>query len=179
MKKILLILTLFISVSVAKAQGFNYGVKAGWNFSNVNSSAFNSDFKHGFHAGVYANLSAVIIAVQPELLFSQKGFKNSNVDTRLNYIDIPVLVKLKVFPMISVDAGPQYSILVSKATEVIANAPQTSPSYNNGELGGVVGMSLQVLRFGASARYCFGLQDLEDNGHAKNRLFQVSLSLKI
>ncbi len=179
MKKIILSLLLLLVVKASIAQ-ISYGVKGGLNFSNIYSTNLNTDFKQGYHVGAYAKLNLIILALQPELLFSQRGYKETNVkDVTLNYIDIPVMFKLKVFPMITLDAGPQFSYLINSSTEGIGNILTVQPEFKNAEVSGAIGASVQVWRLGASARYIVGLSELEKSITSKNQQFQVSLSLKL
>lgn len=102
-----------------------FGVKVGANYSDVYATKgdnFNPDGKLGFATGLFAQLPlSDRIGLQPEVLYSEKGFKatgevvgNTYVFTRTNsYIDIPVFLTLELYPFISVLAGPQYSYLIN------------------------------------------------------------------
>jgi hypothetical protein len=83
------------------AQNSGFGAKGGLNFSNMTVEGNNDqNLKFGFHAGVFNKISiSESFAVQPELLYSGKGFKNNFDDNifadgeakfNLNYIDLPV-----------------------------------------------------------------------------------------
>src|SRR5687768_3461945 len=105
MKKILLtIATMASMIYAAKAQdGVAVGFKIGTNYSNVYDSKgenFEADAKFGFATGVFVSIPlGKYLGVQPEVLFSQRGFKatgtmlGSSYDlTRTkNYIDVPLL----------------------------------------------------------------------------------------
>jgi hypothetical protein len=115
---------------------FQAGIKGGLNYSNVYDSKgeeFNSDPKFGFAGGVFVAIPiGKFLGVQPEVLYSQKGFKatgrilNSTYDvTRTtSYIDIPILAALKPIEYFTLLAGPQYSYLI-KQKDVFANATST------------------------------------------------------
>jgi hypothetical protein len=106
-----------------------FGLKAGANLSNVydaQGEQFNADAKLGFVAG--ASLAIPIgkfLGVQPEILFSQKGFKgttyilgNTYDFTRTsNYLDIPLMITLKPTESLTLMAGPQYSYLMKQTDE--------------------------------------------------------------
>jgi opacity protein-like surface antigen len=82
--------------------------KAGVNFSTISNHNFftNRSSLTGFTAGVGLNYSLSgdnFLSVQPELLYSQKGFSaegnivnviNFEGDYRLNYLELPLLVKV-------------------------------------------------------------------------------------
>jgi hypothetical protein len=107
---------------------FFVGVKAGVNFANVYDSKgeeFNADTKLGFVAGGFMCIPIIRhLSIQPELLFSQKGFHATgrilgglyDFKRTTNYIDIPIYLALL--------AGPQYSYLL-KQTDVFKNATST------------------------------------------------------
>ena len=103
-----------------------FGLKAGANFSNVYDSKdqeFNADFKVGFAAGAFLAIPiGKYIGFQPEILFSQKGYKESGTFLTIpykfthttNYIDVPLLFALKPNALITLLAGPDYSFLVKQ-----------------------------------------------------------------
>lgn len=104
-----LFLTLFISTAV-QAQ---VGIKAGINYASLSQSATEETYEDyqqkavlGFQAGLVAELPLTsFFAIQPEFLFIQKGGKsqyifndnNKSVNRVIyNYIEIPVLAKIKM-----------------------------------------------------------------------------------
>jgi hypothetical protein len=109
------------------------GVKAGINSSNVYDSQgeeFEADSKVGFVGGVFVAIPiGKFLGLQPEVLFSQRGFRGrgvllgSNYDlTRTtNYLDIPLLVALKPASQITILGGPQFSYLM-KQRDVFKNS---------------------------------------------------------
>jgi hypothetical protein len=102
----------------------SFGVKAGINISNVYDSQgeqFNTDAKLGLAAGIFVALPiGKFIGMQPEILFSQKGYKGSgsllgsnySYTYTSNYIDVPLLFAIKPISLITILVGPQYSFLV-------------------------------------------------------------------
>lgn len=103
-----------------------FGIKAGGNFSNVYDSEgedFNADPKVGLAIGSFFSIPVgEVLGIQPEVLFSQKGFKatgtmlgSSYSFTRTtNYIDIPIYFTLKPISFLTIMAGPQYSYLLQQ-----------------------------------------------------------------
>jgi hypothetical protein len=122
-------LTLFLSASfgMLHAQDNNvnteFGVKGGFNMSNLyNNNADDENVLYGFNAGVYATLPiADFVAIQPELLFTTKGaeleynsaFASGDAKFRLNYIELPLLVRVNVTKNFNIHAGGYASYLVS------------------------------------------------------------------
>ncbi|WP_046246227.1 porin family protein [Hymenobacter terrenus] len=104
------------------AQSVRYGFKAGGSLTRFTGSGTpltgSSDLKPGFHGGAVANVSVNDrLAIQPEVLFSMKGQQydllGATVKETLNYIDVPVLLKLSTQGFF-LEAGPQLGLLVSE-----------------------------------------------------------------
>lgn len=146
MKKTLLMFVFAVSTAfVAQAQTASFGVRGGANISNLSGDLRDQDRfsnKIGFHAGVMANFGIVedFFSIQPELLYSVKGFKNEDSEFSLlgqtwrregkvnyNYLDLPVLARIKAGPLYF-EAGPQASYLLSvnNETRTYRNGTQQS-----------------------------------------------------
>ncbi len=112
---------------------FLFGVKGGINYSNVydaQGDAFTAKAKFGLATGGFLAIPiGKYMGIQPEILFSQKGFQATgnilgasyNFTRTTNYIDIPILFSFKPTDFISINVGPQFSYLL-KQTDVFANA---------------------------------------------------------
>jgi hypothetical protein len=184
MKKLSFIAILFIS-SMSFGQTFQIGAKAGVNISNFSGSSNVSEVKAnslvGFHAGGFVSFQfGELLALQPEVLFSTQGAKvddaGTTTDFKVNYINIPVMVKLRFVGGLYVEAGPQIGF---KANETISGS--TQKFFNSTDLsiaGGLGFHSKMGLGFGA--RYTAGLSKVSDysNGSTKpdwkNGVIQVS-----
>ena len=104
----------------------HFGVKAGANYSNMYDSQnkdYTADGKIGFAAGAFVSIPiGTYFGIQPELLFSQKGFKATSTvlgnDVSLtrttSYIDLPIFLAVKPSEMITILVGPQYSFLMKQ-----------------------------------------------------------------
>lgn len=113
-----------------------FGIKGGLNYSNVydtKGEKFNTDPKFGLATGIFLSIPiGKYLGVQPEILYSQKGFKATgiilsgsyDVVRTTNYIDIPILAQLKPSEFFTLVAGPQYSYLISQK-DVFENATST------------------------------------------------------
>jgi hypothetical protein len=127
--KLLCALTLFMTATfgVLHAQDENvtteFGVKGGFNMSNLyQNDADDENVLYGFNAGVYATLPiSDFIAIQPELLFTTKGAElkydnalaSGDAKFRLNYIELPLLVRVNITKNFNIHAGGYASYLVS------------------------------------------------------------------
>ena len=166
------------AVSSAQAQDVRFGLRAGANYSNLagdvkNEATYNN--KAGFLGGVMVNIPVLddnFLSVQPEILYSQKGFENKPTEftgllgvkqkregnVNYNYLDVPVLLKINAGGFIA-EAGPQYSYLLSAndetrttTTPALGGSPSTTDSQskrdvsglNRNELGYVAGIGYQA-----------------------------------
>lgn len=133
MKKSILLVALITSFSgtitaqdekTNNDKAFHFGLKAGLNVSNVYDSEgedFVAKAKTGFAGGAFIQIPlGKVLGIQPEILYSQKGFKgkgtilgNPYSYTRTtDYLDIPILLAIKPAEMLTILVGPQYSFLL-------------------------------------------------------------------
>lgn len=151
----------------AQAQmGIQPGVRAGGAFMTIGGDTGDQDpgTRTGFLVGGYAllNLSGPI-AIQPEILFVQKGSSNEQSfqgttftsTTKLDYIEVPVLAKYQI----SGGSGFSPSIFAGPAVGFNANAERTTEGRGQSETedisDGVSGTEFG-LYFGAGADIGFG-----------------------
>lgn len=175
------------SIERTDARG-GVGVRGGVNFFNFGGEdATNNDYTNraGFHAGVYTNLFlGSRIAIEPGIYYSVKGSQNDNfADTRsiLNYVDIPLLLRLYVIDGLNIFGGPQASFLVSSTFE--GDFFGSSYSYDTNaitktDLGLVFGVGYNLPRgLNLQGSYDFGTSPIYKNSDAKiyNRGFKFSL----
>jgi hypothetical protein len=128
MKKIILIIAGMLSITygaIAQDQPA-FGLKVGANYSNVYDSKgedFEADGKFGLAAGAFLSIPfGKYIGIQPEVLFSQKGFRSTgtmfgtryDLKRTTSYIDVPLLLAIKPAESITFLAGPQFSFLVKQ-----------------------------------------------------------------
>ncbi|PIF59119.1 porin family protein [Flavobacterium sp. 2] len=192
MKRIILAAIAVMTFGFANAQQTRFGVKGGLNISTVVGGDVN-DTKSliGFHVGGFAEIHVVEkFFIQPELSYSAQGTKvdgplGSDVDLKLNYLNIPVLAKYYfVENKFSVEAGPQLGILLSakgNGTDVKDLTRSTDFGFNLGA-GYNFTENLSV-----GIRYTIGLSPLSDKDidntedyydSAKNSNLALSLAYK-
>ena len=106
------------------------GLRVGGNFSNVYDTQgedFEADPKLGLAFGAFFSIPiSTYLGIQPEILFSQKGFKGTGtilgsayeIKRTTNYLDLPIYLQFKPSETITLVAGPQYSYLLSRTDEV-------------------------------------------------------------
>lgn len=182
---------------------FQFGVKAGLIYSNVydtKGEAFEADPKFGVTAGAFFTIPiGEKIGVQPEILFSQKGFKATGVilgapydfKRTTSYIDVPLFVTLKPAEFLTLLAGPQYSYLI-KQRDVFANAITTieqEQEFENDDirtntLGFATGIDINLEHAVLSGRVAWDIQRNNRNGSSttpryKNVWFQIALGYRL
>jgi hypothetical protein len=180
MKKLLVLVFALGFLGTAQAQ---FGVRAG--FSSANFSDFDSDPLAGFHAGVYYKKELGFVSIEPGIQYSQKGHErvgstgvNAVKNDRLNYIDVPVLLRVNFLPFLNVFAGPQGSVLVSRKLEFLNGDTDTSTEPIKGyDIAGVVGIGANLpLGLNAQVSYDIGLQSVNYyNQDVKNNVLKISL----
>ncbi|WP_179345540.1 porin family protein [Winogradskyella ursingii] len=192
MKHLILTITasLFIFCSLnaqdTNTNASNAGLKFGYNLAAV---SFDGDSetgqRHGFHIGFYGeSFLAESVALQIELLYSQQGYEikdgGGTFTQKLNYINLPLFLKLYPVDNFFLEAGPQIGLAVSHKEEFDSNFNlfDTSQEFdpNNFDWGVNFGGGFKTdSGVSLGVRYHLGLGDIYDDGSPKNRVWQFSL----
>ena len=192
MKKIILAAIAVMAFGVTNAQQTRFGIKGGLNLSTV----VGGDVDHtkslvGFHVGGFAEIHVVEkFFIQPELLFSTQGTKydgpfGEDFDTKLNYLNIPVLAKYYIVDKkFSVEAGPQLGVLLSAK----ADGQDIKDFTRSVDFGFNIGAGYSFTdNLSIGLRYTIGLSPLSDKDidneddyydSAKNSNLALSLAYK-
>jgi len=192
MKKFILFAFLPIGIYANAQEKIGIGIKVGQNFTSVNSVAVD---RHAasYHGGVAFQIGLTSkISLVPEVLLSQTklstnpsiievlGDNSLRPETyHLNYLMIPLLVQVKPFPTLSLQAGPQYGILIDQKKDGIENAQL---AFQNGEFSFVGGAKVNLGGLFIYGRYVVGLQDiseLQDQAKWKTTQWQLGLGLNL
>ncbi|HEY3403941.1 MAG TPA: porin family protein [Ohtaekwangia sp.] len=177
---LLFVLTPFALV----AQGIGLGIKAGANFADAKMESLDVKSATSFHAGGYLNLNfSETFGIRPEVLWT--GYKSKvdgdlgDVDFERNYIAIPVMLCFKPIPLLSLEAGPQFNILLNAE----ADGDDIKNQLKKNEFGLGVGAGLHLpLGLNAGVRYIVGFTNISDADPTnpnnvpediKNRTFQI------
>lgn len=125
------------------------------------------------------------LSVQPELLYSQKGFRPANgqneaAGRRLHYLDVPVLARVNAYGFIF-EAGPQAGYLLGTSqpgpdggTE---NAGPLADNLRRLDLGYAAGVGYQGgSGIGGGLRYNGGLRSVQADAVRRNSAFQLFAS---
>jgi hypothetical protein len=197
-RSILLSLALtLITVMNVQAQGFHLGVKAGANIFKINGQSFDQSYQFGYNLGAFAELNFTQQwGIQPEVLWSQTNYRTGNefnsifpgnandLKGKLNYLSIPILLSFSPVKFISLQAGPQFGILMSGDQDLGQNGKN---AFKKGDFSLVGGAQLNLAGFKLGARYVIGLNDVNDLGNGtaanpetwKNQGFQVYAGFRI
>ncbi|KAF2511065.1 PorT family protein [Flavobacterium arcticum] len=171
MKKLLLVAFVFMcSYTTVKAQAF--GIKAGLNFANFNGNdADDFNVLTSFHVGMVAEMHLMdALSVQPEFLYSVQGAKTKDETYKLNYVTLPVMLKLYFTDSFNIHAGPQIGLLIGESDSFTTFESST---YDLGFAGGVEFFFAD--NFAAQARYNAGSTKVSDKYELKNSVLQLSL----
>jgi hypothetical protein len=94
MKKWILVLVLVSGVASLQAQDLRAGLKVGINNAGIISSVESPHFKIGNRIGGFLEIGiADNFFLQPELLYSSKGFEWGDTEVSDNYLSIPIMAK--------------------------------------------------------------------------------------
>ncbi len=173
------------------------GIKGGVNFNTIHGDRWNSDYKTNLLGGAFVGIQGKRIGVVAEGLFTQTRYTtgkdfhalyhehyNNISDSarqgsfRLNQLNIPLLLQVKLFPMVWLQLGPQFSTVVS-VKDGDALLKDAAGIFKNGDVGGAAGLEVKLpLGLRLNGRYVFGFTDVNNTTVAdtwKQRSFQLSV----
>ncbi len=188
--------------STDKKDGVHIGVRAGVNLSNLiqdNNANTTTGSKLGLNAAVFLELPITDgFSVQPELQFSQKGYKETGsflgspyeYHKTTNFIEVPLLAKFKPTKNFGILIGPQFSFLASTQTKFTVNnstfeneVKQDNDNLRKNILGGVVGIEASSGPVVFDLRYNLDFQNNNGDGTSstpkyKNQVIALSVGFR-
>jgi len=195
MKTKISVLLVCVLIAQASMAQFHLGIKGGTNITKIDGKSFRDEFKYGYHLGGFAEIGlGGKLGIQPEVLFNQyqsrvdSSFKNvyqnavefSNYkDVKLNYLSIPIMLTYKLGSFASLQAGPQFAILLDQDKNLIENGKD---AFKKGDFSMAGGLQLHLSKLRVTGRYFVGLSnvnDLGDQNKWKNQGFQLSVGLAL
>jgi opacity protein-like surface antigen len=198
MKKVVLIVVVtLLGLGNINAQEVKFGAKVGLNSSNLRGD-MDFDSKIGFNAGAFTEISfSDKFIFQPELLFSAQGAKfeesegNATVSIKVNYLNIPLMLKYGVTDKLFLEFGPQLGFLLSaKSKYEVAYGGETDSgeqdikdSSKSFDFGLNFGASFDVAeKIMIGVRYNLGVSNINDDDRdddkAQNAVFSLSLGYR-
>lgn len=168
MKKLFFICLVLLSTkgfSQSFLKRFEFGLKAGANYSNFTNADFATDPLVGFHAGATVAFKITDnFLIQEEFLFSSQGAKIKgdvfgNDDIKLYYVSVPFLFKYRSNSGFYIEAGPQVGM---KAKEEVKGLTvgEFAKKLDLAAAGGIGFQSKMGL--GIGARYIYGISKVGD-----------------
>jgi len=173
----------------------NFGIKGGVNITKIDDKAFKDEFRYGYHLGGFAEIGlGKKWGIQPEVLFNQyqtradTSFKNiyqnalnfSNYqDVKLNYLSIPILLNYKLANILTLQAGPQFGVLLSQDKNLLQNGQE---AFKKGDFSLLGGAQINISKLRLTGRYVVGLNnisDIDNQNEWKNQGFQLSIGLAL
>ncbi|MBP2832717.1 PorT family protein [Aquimarina sp. U1-2] len=168
MKKLVIIAIAIVGITcTSSAQGVHLGFKGGLNFADVTGD-IDADGRTGYHLGAVVDLNlSDKFGISPEVIYSAQGTDDLDVD----YLNVPILAKIKLTEYFDIHAGPQFGFVVNDDFEI--GDPESF------DFSGAVGVGAQFSSFFAQLRYNIGVTDIVDDVDTRNAVFQVSVGYRI
>lgn len=197
MKRILLtgaLSCLLLSLSSSLfSQSFRLSLHAGGNMGKLDGKSFKDEYQLGYHLGVAPEIMfSKHWGIQPEVLFNQSNTKLSSTfedlyeisnheikDVKLNYLSIPLLLSFRPVSFLTFQAGPQFSILMSKQRTLLENG---GDAFKKGDFALLGGAQINILRFRVYGRYGVGLSninDIDNRDNWKSQTIQLGVGLAL
>ena len=165
---------MFMSSSIF-AQDFSLGIKGGANLGKISGQSFKDQFTLGYHVGAFATIGlGKKWAIQPEAMLSQinvdtasnfsQVYPFNHVDKiNLQYLTIPILLNYNVNKFLTLQAGPQFGMMLDKHKDLLQNGKDAFKSQN---FSVAAGLQLNLLKFRVYGRFIGGLTDINNIGSA-------------
>jgi len=189
-KLLSLALICFISTT-AFSQRLHVGIKGGAALNKLTGKSFKEEFSFGYHLGGFFEIGlGKKFGIQPEIIFSQTNvdtsstfssvyqFKNLN-KVELKYLNIPILLNIKPMKMLTLQVGPQFSILTNKSNTLLQNGQQ---AFKSGDFSMLGGAQVNLGHLNIYGRYAVGLSninDIDDKEKWKNQSIQLGVGFTL
>ena len=201
MKKIILIISAFLFVTVTQAQ-FHFGPQIGYTGSKLttNTSEITSSLKNNFMFGAFVRIGEKFY-VQPEINWLTQGgiwesgevdLENEKLEMTYKTIQIPVSVGWRIIDLklvnIRLFGGMSANIATDKEMEINGiTEPVEDAEWNDLIWQYQVGAGVDVLMFALDFKYIGGINDWNKNDFVfdgktistKANMFMVTLGWKI
>jgi len=164
-KTILLAVMVLFGLTTYAQSDSGFGIKGGLNY-NGNGDFFDSaenasrspDKNVGYHIGVFGKLGGNIY-VRPELVYTSTKSDYNEGDLKLNKLDLPVLVGVKVIGPLNVFAGPAFQYILNTKFDGVT----IDDIENDFSVGLHIGAGVNLGKLGVDIRYERGFSENEVN----------------
>lgn len=181
---------------VSNAQPVHYGFTANVNMNIMNAKGLSSKPIAGYNGGGFATIDlSKKWRLQPEVLYTlkniQKGddfmtyYVNSgrsyaNTNINLHYVSIPVLVNYRLSHFFTLNAGPEYGILVYNNDDLLKS---NASAFKKSEAGVTAGVQLVFSPgFNLFGNYYHGLtnsNNIDDRYQWHNSQIRIGFNCRV
>ena len=183
------LLTILFTVGLTAQTSTGFGFKGGLNynangkyFESISTNAKNPDRNIGYHLGIFGKIGNKVY-FKPELMYTSTKSDYDNDTFKMEKLDAPLLVGIKVLGPISVFGGPAFQYILDTEYDGIS----IKDIENDFTLGLNFGIGFNIKRVGIDLRYERGFNNNEaqffidelstDPGRLDTRPGQLILSL--
>ncbi|MFT3703349.1 MAG: porin family protein [Agriterribacter sp.] len=191
------VILLIFSSSHLCAQQWNFGGKFGLNYSSGMGNGFSSSYNLGYSGGVWATYAITKkFKFQPELEAAQYNYKKgddfdkyykndvgrvgADSKIRLAYLNVPLLMRYEIIPLVSVMAGPQVGVVFFEDENLRKDGDN---AFKRAEFSVNAGAQVNLGTFGVWGRFNQGISNISNvstkyNWNSQHVSFGVSLRIK-
>ncbi|MEM9143254.1 MAG: porin family protein [Bacteroidota bacterium] len=164
MKKTLVFVAFaWIGMAASAQSGSGFGIKGGLNYGG-NGDYFDSatnafedpDSNLGYHIGLFAKVGNRIY-VRPELMYTRITSGYNDGDFKMDKLDAPVLLGLKVIGPLNVFAGPAFQYILDTDFDGLS----LGDVENDFSVGLHIGVGVNLGKLGVDLRYERGFNENE------------------
>jgi outer membrane immunogenic protein len=159
-----------------------FGLKAGVNMQTLTGETWDNSFKPGIAGGMYVGMQKNKVGVRVEILANTSRYTSKSItdsfgnhtytvtdsagdrgDFRATYLNIPLLFEYNVFSYFWLQAGPQYSIVMS-VKNLTRYDGDPKVIFKQGELSGVIGIEARFrMHITGGLRYIYGFTNMNND----------------
>lgn len=174
--KILFFALTFCVCFLCRAQQIHYGLTLNANFTKMDAKGLSSKAQTGYNGGAFATIDlGKKISLQPQVIYTLKNldkadnfstyyvyagrtFANTNIN--LHYISIPVYFNYHISNFFTVNAGPEYSVMVFNNDNLLKAG---GSAFKKSEAGVNAGVQFKFSpAFNVFASYYYGLTNINN-----------------
>ncbi len=176
MRTLLSILVMMLCLSFSYSQGTSYGIRIGYNISNLDfepDATFENKHRNGFAFAGFADIGLTeSLSLMTELQYSAQGGKEEPL--RADYIQLPIQLRFNLSSDLTIGVGPQLGLKTWKDNDGFS-------TFVFSGIGGIEYMITEELFI--DARYSYGITNILDEDlttdEAKNHNIQIGFGIKI
>ena len=158
------------------------GVKLGMNMQKLDGDLPDSKYKSGIVGGAFVSVDRKKVGIRVEGLLKTAKlsiYNTNNVKVNAVFVDVPLLLEYKIVPRIWIQAGPQFSSMLSAKS---TNGDDAKSAFNTSDVSAVIGIEAALpLKLTVGARYIYGFNNLNGatyGGELKSRSLQFSIGYR-